>query len=126
MAIAVDQLDLPVIDYDAEQSADTRERIVAEARSQHWLAKNALFGYTVTYGVLALVSSMTSAPARIRLLVIAALLLTGPFDVLSWWAQKLWSPRFDWLTLATGAVAGTASLYAAVRIWRDALLAKRA
>ena len=84
-----------------------------------------LFGYTITYGVLALLFSMTGASARVRMLVIAALLLTGPFDVLSWWAQKLWSPRFDWLTLATGAVAGTASLVAAVRVWRDALLAKR-
>jgi hypothetical protein len=79
-----------------------------------------LFGYTITYGVLALLMSMTSQSARVRALVVVALLLTGPFDILSWWGQKLYSPRFDWLTMSTGAVAGSASLVAAVAIWRNA------
>ncbi len=83
-----------------------------------------LFGYTVTYGVLALLLSMSGASGRLKALVIAGLLLTGPFDILSWWGQKLYSPRFDWLTLTTGAVAGTASLVAALHVWRDALLGR--
>jgi hypothetical protein len=65
---------------------------------------------------------MTGASARLRALVIAGLLLTGPFDILSWWGQKLHSPRFDWLTLTTGAVAGTASLVAALHVVREAIM----
>ena len=44
----VDQLELPVLDLDGEQSASAREQAVAGARTQHWLAKNPLFGYTIT------------------------------------------------------------------------------
>jgi hypothetical protein len=84
-----------------------------------------LFGYTITYGVLALLVSTTRVDGRVRALIIVALLLTGPFDIASWWGQKLYSPRFDWLTMATGAVTGTASLAAAALIWRDALLGAR-
>jgi cytochrome P450 len=45
----VDQLELPELDLDGEQSATAREEAVSAARAQHWLAKNPLFGgYTVT------------------------------------------------------------------------------
>jgi len=83
-----------------------------------------LFGYTITYGLLALLVTMTQTNRRWCALLVAALLLTGPFDIASWWGQKLWSPHFDYLTLTTGAVAGTASLLAALRVWRDALMPK--
>jgi hypothetical protein len=79
-----------------------------------------LFGYTLTYGILAVLVTMTRASRSMKAALVAALLVTGPFDVLSWWGQKALSPAFDWLTVTCGAVLGTASLVAALWIVRDA------
>lgn len=85
-----------------------------------------LFGYALLYGLLATFGLLTEAPARLRCVLAAAMLWAGPFDVLSWWAIRLGAPAFHYLTMATGAVAGTASLVAAFLVLRDALATRRA
>lgn len=81
-----------------------------------------LFGYTMLYGTLGLLLSFTSCKRDMQAMLVAAMLWAGPFDVLSWWALKLHSPRFEWLTSLCGMVAGTAALVAAALILKAAFV----
>lgn len=81
-----------------------------------------LFGYTVLYGTLGLLLSFTPQKAEHKAMLVAAMLWAGPFDVLSWWLLKLYSPRFEWLTSVCGMVAGTAALVAAVFVLKAAFV----
>jgi hypothetical protein len=78
-----------------------------------------IFGYTLCYGFFAWVFLGTSVAERTRCLVVAALLWSGLFDVLSWWGIKEFSGRFEWLSATTGAMTASLSLYIAVTVLRE-------
>lgn len=78
-----------------------------------------LFGYAVLYGLISLFVSFTSAKEHTKCVLIAVILWSGIFDVLSWWGIKQFSPRFEWLSMTTGMATSAASIMALVLVVRS-------
>jgi len=78
-----------------------------------------LFGFMVLYGTLALLFGLSSAPEKVKHLLIPIVLWAGVFDVLSWYGMKGLSGRFEWLAMVTGSSNGLASMAIVVFILKD-------
>ncbi len=78
-----------------------------------------LFGYTVMYGLLGFLLTLTRASERLKSVLISGMLWAGLFDVVSWWGLKALTAKFDWLTMSTGAISGTCSLIAGLFVIRE-------
>lgn len=78
-----------------------------------------IFGFMVLYGILALLFAISSAPERVKHLLIAIVLWAGIFDVMSWYGLKGLSGRFEWLAMVTGSSNGLASVAIVFFILKD-------
>jgi hypothetical protein len=78
-----------------------------------------LFGFMVLYGLLAVLFALSSAPERVKHLLIPIVLWAGIFDVLSWYGVKGLSGRFEWLAMVTGSSNGLASVAIVFFILKD-------
>jgi hypothetical protein len=78
-----------------------------------------LFGFMVLYGVLALMFAISSAPERVKHLLVSIVMWAGIFDVLSWYGLKGLSGRFEWLAMVTGSSNGIASMAIVFFILKD-------
>lgn len=78
-----------------------------------------LFGFMVLYGTLALLFGLSSAPEKVKHLLIPIVLWAGIFDVLSWYGMKGLSGRFEWLAMVTGSSNGLASMAIVIFILKD-------
>jgi hypothetical protein len=78
-----------------------------------------LFGFMVLYGSLALLFGLSSAPERVKHLLIPIVLWAGIFDVLSWYGMKGLSGRFEWLAMVTGSSNALASMAIIFFILKD-------
>ena len=78
-----------------------------------------IFGFLVLYGIIGIAISLSSGNERLKCFVIATMLWAGIFDVLSWWGIKELSPRFEWLSIITGASTVLCSWIAIVLVVRD-------
>lgn len=78
-----------------------------------------LFGFMVLYGSLALLFGLSSAPEKVKHLLIPIVLWAGVFDVLSWYGMKGLSGRFEWLAMVTGSSNGLASMAIVFFILKD-------
>jgi hypothetical protein len=78
-----------------------------------------LFGFMVLYGALALLFAISSAPEKVKHLLIPVVLWAGVFDVLSWYGMKGLSGRFEWLAMVTGASNGLSSVAIVFFILKD-------
>ena len=78
-----------------------------------------LFGFMVLYGAIALLFGLSSAPERVKHLLIPIVLWAGLFDVLSWYGMKALSGRFEWLAMVTGSSNALASVAIVFFILKD-------
>ena len=79
-----------------------------------------VFGYTIMYGLLAFLMTLTSASEVSKCALISILLWSGTFDVLSWWGIKRFSGDFEWLSAVTGAATALSSLLCFSLVLRSA------
>ena len=78
-----------------------------------------LFGFMVLYGSLALLFGLSTAPEKVKHLLIPIVLWAGVFDVVSWYGMKGLSGRFEWLAMVTGSSNGLASVAIVAFILKD-------
>lgn len=78
-----------------------------------------LFGFMILYGSLALLFGLSTAPEKVKHLLIPIVLWAGVFDVLAWYGMKGLSGRFEWLAMVTGASNALASMAIVFFILKD-------
>jgi hypothetical protein len=78
-----------------------------------------LFGFMMLYGTLALLFGLSTAPEKVKHLLIPIVLWAGVFDVLAWYGMKGLSARFEWLAMVTGSSNGLASMAIVAFIVKD-------
>jgi hypothetical protein len=78
-----------------------------------------LFGYTMMYGIIALLAALSGAREGLKAALVAILSWAGLFDVLSWWGMKHLSGRFEWLAMLTGIASAGGSFVAFVLVVRS-------
>lgn len=71
-----------------------------------------LFGYAFLYGAIGFIATLGLGSPRLKAIIVALLMWSGPFDVASWWGIKLVHARFEWLSVATAIASSVASLAA--------------